>query len=132
MRQLILLALVGITAWSSTSAVAGDTDVPLFVGHELPSAPAQTKPWTISAPDVPPKLLSATALLFELGLGDPRGCEYREIRLIAVDLWGRDMTGQSQAAGSFGAKWIGVEDAPEVQRQVLQQVREVNEAAKRV
>jgi uncharacterized membrane protein YdbT with pleckstrin-like domain len=44
----------------------------------------------------------------------------------------RDMTGQSQAAGSFGAKWIGVEDAPEIQRRVLQQVREVNETARRV
>ncbi|MBI1369210.1 MAG: PH domain-containing protein [Planctomycetes bacterium] len=45
----------------------------------------------------------------------------------------RDMTGQSQeAAGSFGAKWIGVEDAPEVQRRVLQQIREVNEAGRRI
>jgi uncharacterized membrane protein YdbT with pleckstrin-like domain len=44
----------------------------------------------------------------------------------------RDMTGQSQAAGSFGAKWIGVEDAPEVQRRVLQQVRDVNESSRRI
>jgi uncharacterized membrane protein YdbT with pleckstrin-like domain len=42
----------------------------------------------------------------------------------------RDMTGQSQELGGLGAKWIGVEDAPDIQKRVLQQVREVNEAGK--
>jgi len=42
----------------------------------------------------------------------------------------RDMTGQSQASSGFGAKWIGVQDAPEIQRRVLQQIRDVNESRK--
>lgn len=88
MRRSILLVLVVIAAWASTVAAAEKADIPLFAGNELPSPPAQTKPWTQSAPDLPPKLLSATALLFGQGLGDPRGCEYREIRLIAVDFGG--------------------------------------------
>ena len=88
MRQLLLLALVGIAAWGPTTVIAGESDIPLFLGHELPSPPAQTKPWSVLAPDLPPNLRSAAALLFEQGLVDPRECEYREIQLLAADLWG--------------------------------------------
>jgi hypothetical protein len=44
----------------------------------------------------------------------------------------RDMTGQFQTPSGFGAKWIGVENAPEIQKLILEQIRAVNEAAKRV
>ena len=42
----------------------------------------------------------------------------------------RDMTGQTQTAagwGTLGAKWIGVKDAPEIQRRILEQIKQVNE-----
>jgi uncharacterized membrane protein YdbT with pleckstrin-like domain len=43
----------------------------------------------------------------------------------------RDMTGQTQIRASLGAamgaKWIGVKDAPEVQKLILQQVGQINE-----
>ena len=48
----------------------------------------------------------------------------------------RDMTGQTQQAqvfgGGFGAKWIGVKDAPEVQKRILEQIRQVNEHTKKL
>ncbi len=48
----------------------------------------------------------------------------------------RDMTGQTQASPGltlgFGAKWIGVKDAPEVQKRILEQVKQVNEYSKRI
>jgi uncharacterized membrane protein YdbT with pleckstrin-like domain len=43
----------------------------------------------------------------------------------------RDMTGQTPAT-SIGAKWIGVEEAPEVQKRILEQIRQVNESARRL
>jgi len=48
----------------------------------------------------------------------------------------RDMTGQIQMRNAFGsglsAKWIGVKDAPEVQKRILEQIRLVNENSKRL
>jgi uncharacterized membrane protein YdbT with pleckstrin-like domain len=39
----------------------------------------------------------------------------------------RDMTGQTQVEMGLGAKWIGVQDAPEIQRRILEEVKRVNE-----
>jgi uncharacterized membrane protein YdbT with pleckstrin-like domain len=44
----------------------------------------------------------------------------------------RDMTGQTQPSAGFGAKWIGVKDAPEIQKRILEQIRQVNENTKRL
>lgn len=39
----------------------------------------------------------------------------------------RDMTGQTQLEMGLGAKWIGVKDAPEIQKRILEEVKKVNE-----
>ena len=44
----------------------------------------------------------------------------------------RDMTGQMHAVSGLGAKWIGVKDAAEVQKRVLEQIREVNERTRKL
>jgi len=48
---------------------------------EPPTPPRQSAPWTPVPSKLPPKLISAASHLFQVGLGDPRGCEYREIVL---------------------------------------------------
>jgi hypothetical protein len=42
------------------------------------------------------------------------------------------MTGQAQVVAGFGAKWIGVQDAPEIQKRILEQIKLVNEQAKKL
>jgi uncharacterized membrane protein YdbT with pleckstrin-like domain len=44
----------------------------------------------------------------------------------------RDMTGQLRAVSGLGAKWIGVQDAAEVQKRVLEQIREVSERTRKL
>lgn len=47
----------------------------------------------------------------------------------------RDMTGQTITAGNLGglgAKWIGVPDAPEIQKRILEQVKHVNESGRKL
>jgi uncharacterized membrane protein YdbT with pleckstrin-like domain len=39
----------------------------------------------------------------------------------------RDMTGQTQPAAGLGAKWIGIKDAPEIQKRILEEIQRVNE-----
>jgi uncharacterized membrane protein YdbT with pleckstrin-like domain len=42
----------------------------------------------------------------------------------------RDMTGQMSPAADLGARWIGVKDAPEVQKLILKEIKRVNERTK--
>jgi len=48
----------------------------------------------------------------------------------------RDMTGQTQTRNAFGpgmgAKWIGVKDAPEIQKRILEQIKQVNENTRKL
>ncbi len=44
----------------------------------------------------------------------------------------RDMTGQMQPRGGLGAKWIGVKEAPEIQKRILEQIKHVNESSRKL
>jgi uncharacterized membrane protein YdbT with pleckstrin-like domain len=45
----------------------------------------------------------------------------------------RDMTGQTQrTTGLSAAKWIGVKEAPEIQKRILEQIKQVNENTRRL
>jgi uncharacterized membrane protein YdbT with pleckstrin-like domain len=44
----------------------------------------------------------------------------------------RDMTGQMGPNVDIGAKWIGVKDAPEVQKRILEEIKKVNERTKQL
>jgi hypothetical protein len=54
---------------------------PHFIGKELPQPPQRTSAWAPATFSIPTNYLSAITLLFEQGLADPRGCEYREIEV---------------------------------------------------
>jgi hypothetical protein len=47
----------------------------------LPVPPQQKVKWTPPETTLPAELVSGTALLFEYGLADPRGCEYRNVTI---------------------------------------------------
>lgn len=44
----------------------------------------------------------------------------------------RDMTGKTQTTAGLGAKWIGVQDAPKIQKRILEQIKQVNEHTKKL
>jgi hypothetical protein len=56
---------------------------PFFHGEGLPTPPQQNAPWPHGAD----ALLNAAATLFEQGLADPRGLEYREIEIAVGNPW---------------------------------------------
>ncbi len=49
--------------------------------QDVPAPPAQTRPWTRPHTSLPDLVVSASAILFDEGMVDPRGCEYREIEI---------------------------------------------------
>src|SRR5207248_61281 len=54
----------------------------------LPTPPRQAEPWSSPATGLPRFLVSATVTLFEQGLADPRGCDYRKVRVTVGSVWG--------------------------------------------
>ena len=50
--------------------------------------------------------------------------------ITSIDI--RDMTGQTFSRSGGGAKWIGVKDAPEVQKRILEEVQRVNSLSRSI
>lgn len=57
-----------------------------------PSPPRQDEPWTPPPSRLPRFLNAATADLCSQGLADPRGCEYRRMRIKVGNVWGGEGT----------------------------------------
>jgi hypothetical protein len=52
-----------------------------------PTPPEQAAPWSPPKTSLDASVVSAAAKLFERGLADPRGLEYREVELTTGDVW---------------------------------------------
>ncbi len=57
------------------------TKPPRLAGDSLPVPPRQAAAWKAPETKLSKEFVSATATLFQQGLADPRGCEYREIEV---------------------------------------------------
>lgn len=58
-----------------------------FPDTKLPEPPRQKQPWTPPTTELPKLLVTATAVLFEVGLADPRSCDYRVIEVAIGSCW---------------------------------------------
>jgi hypothetical protein len=91
-RQIARLGLALLVALAIPRDVSAQEEefrpAPLFEGTRLPDPPRQKEPWTPPETRLPRFLVAATATLFDQGLADPRGCEYRSIEITAGSVWG--------------------------------------------
>ncbi|HLZ53656.1 MAG TPA: hypothetical protein VKS19_04175 [Verrucomicrobiae bacterium] len=53
----------------------------------FPIPPMQSAPWSLSSTNLPPGLQNAVNVLFQTGMADPRGCDYREIEVVIGNFW---------------------------------------------
>ncbi|HLW66025.1 MAG TPA: hypothetical protein VKS79_12010 [Gemmataceae bacterium] len=74
------LVAVGLLGLLTQSIALGDPPRDL-----IPKPPQQDEPWTPPNCGLPPKIISAAEALFQQGLADPRGCEYRQV--VVNTLW---------------------------------------------
>ena len=84
---------------------------PKFAGRSIPDPPRQKEPWTPPQTKLPRFLVSATAALFEQGMADPRGCEYREVEIGDGTIFksrGFVLPERASQAGRFVVSWDGV------------------------
>jgi len=63
---------------------------PHFDGSKLGVPPMQHSPWKVPETSLPTNYVSATRVLFEQGLADPRDCDYRVIEVGTGNVWGGD------------------------------------------
>ncbi|MEO6052565.1 MAG: hypothetical protein ABIP97_00990, partial [Chthoniobacterales bacterium] len=66
-------------------AIGGTSHAQNFSNAEMPNPPATGTPWV--APEVSPEWARAAKELFDQGMADPRGCEYRQIKVITGNVW---------------------------------------------
>jgi len=101
-RRLILaLALLfGITAL----AQAQYSPIPIWNGQAFPTPPQQAAPWTTPSVTLSAGLITACKVLFQQGLPDPRGCEYREITWQTYEMFGSQDDEQPEYVRTHG--WV--------------------------
>jgi hypothetical protein len=88
-----IITLLGCSVACSSAAIArgASRESPKFTGDAMPTPPQQRAAWKPPEESkLSEKFISATALLFEHGMADPRGLEYRQVELATGDVWGGD------------------------------------------
>jgi hypothetical protein len=118
-----LIAIIGAVAFSAAgglgtawSAESASEILPKFSGRELPQPPRQKNLWRAPAGDFPTNLISSVETLFDIGLSDPRGCEYREYEAVVGSVWGAQskvkahgwiLPTASEIGQRFAVSWAG-------------------------
>ncbi|MHC4202194.1 MAG: hypothetical protein ACYSU0_19560, partial [Planctomycetota bacterium] len=85
-----LAIFLAFAAVALAVVLATRTTSPAFTGKRIPPPPEQDAPWSPPETRLPEGLVSAVKVLFDQGLADPRGCEYRQIELQTGNCWSGD------------------------------------------
>ncbi len=101
---------VAVIAWSKYASNVKEAR--LLAAAVLPQPPEQTAGWdTTSDPELE-TLGDASKTLFEQGMADPRGCEYRTITVQVGSVWGRSESRQTHGwlfpDQKFAVCWNGL------------------------
>jgi hypothetical protein len=103
-RPLVILACLG-------ASISICCAMPTTAAAQVPDPPRQNEPWTPPETSLPEFLVAASAALFEQGMADPRGCEYRDVELLAGRIRkarGFVLPEQAGQADRFFVGWDGV------------------------
>ena len=86
----IVICLLSVLCSLDSVLAAEFVASPIFEGKSLPTPPQQDTPWQEPKSSLPETLVSATKVLFEQGMADPRGCDYREVEVGTGNCWSGD------------------------------------------
>ena len=79
----VLLGWSSIARGQNTNVQGGESSKLLrLAGESIPAPPQQAVAWKAPETNLSKEFVSATATLFQQGLADLRGCEYREIEVV--------------------------------------------------
>ena len=86
--SVLLLACPCLPTKGADAPVLQNQPPPVLSRSSLPIPPRQYAAWQPPQTSLPQTSLTATTKLFEQGLADPRGCEYRQIEIVVHSIWG--------------------------------------------
>jgi hypothetical protein len=101
---MILIAAVPLPAQQYRPA-------PPFEGKVIPEPPSQGRPWTPPETKLPKFLVTATGILFDQGVADPRDCEYRHVEVANGSITKTRafaLPGRQDIPGRFVVCWDGL------------------------
>ena len=101
-----VLAIAGVVSLGAQEA----RRAPKFEGKMIPDPPSQRQPWTAPETKLPKSLVDATGILFDQGVADPRGCEYRQVSIGGHNIEttrGFVLPERADAPGRFVVCWDG-------------------------
>ena len=108
----ILLVWIGALVFVPHAALGQRfREAPMFAGKMIADPPSQGQPWTAPATKLPRFLVTATEILFEQGVADPRGCEYHEVEIgddMIMKVHGFVLPERAELAGRFVVCWDGL------------------------
>lgn len=107
------LVAAGLLTWAAAGTAAAQEirPAPPFEGKSIPEPPEQGKPWKAPETRLPRFLATATDALFQQGVADPRGCEYREVEIAyghIVKIHAFVIPERADVAGRFVVGWNGL------------------------
>jgi hypothetical protein len=86
--SVLLLAYACLATTGADAADLQNQPPPVLTRSTFPIPPRQYGAWQAPQTSSPQTFLTATTKLFEQGLADPRGCEYRQIEIVVHSIWG--------------------------------------------
>lgn len=110
-RATIRKSLISVVLALTCLRAAEGRQATKFTGKSIPDPPRQKEPWTPPRTRLPRFLVTATAALFEQGVADPRGCEYREVEIAdgaPARIRGFVLPAQAGERDRFVVSWDGV------------------------
>ena len=91
LKPALAVRVVCLTLLSGGAACGGEfRPSPPFAGSSIPEPPRPNAPWTAPAVDLPAALGTVVEALFQAGMADPRGCEYRAVEVAVGSCWSGD------------------------------------------
>ena len=84
----LLLSSAAIFLFLAAAGSGCAQEIPKFDGKSLAAAPQQSAPWSAPETKLPLEAVQAISTVFDEGLADPRGCEYRQIEVVTGSCWG--------------------------------------------
>jgi hypothetical protein len=81
LRQVWLSMMAFFAVISAGAQFQQNPPISRFEGKVIPEPPGKDEPWTVPPTKLPRFLVKATEMLFDQGVADPRGCEYRQVEV---------------------------------------------------
>ena len=104
----VVLGLAVAAGWGRPGAAQFGDRAPAFAAEQIPDPPGQGAPWVAPATRLPRFLVTATGLLLDEGVADPRGGAYRAVEIDGKQARGFVLPERAGVPERYVVAWDGL------------------------